>query len=120
MKTDTLFYRLFQDRPALVFAVAGIPLPAGADYSLRAEEIKETAFRLDGLLVPGAGTEGHPLVFLEVQFQPDAAFDARWFAEIFPCLSGCHTTQTAVLEISPGNHGATTGPTHESAHEPAF
>ena len=83
MKTDTLFYRLFQDRPALVLAVAGIPVPEGAEYSLRAGEIKETAFRLDGLLVPVDSTAGHPLVFLEVQFQPDPAFYARWFAEIF-------------------------------------
>jgi predicted transposase/invertase (TIGR01784 family) len=72
--------------------VAGIPLPAGADYSLRAEEIKETAFRLDGLLVPGAGSQAHPLVFLEVQFQPDAAFYARWFAEIYLYL---HRQQVA-------------------------
>jgi len=82
MKTDTLFYRLFQDRPALVFALAGMPLPAGADYALRAEEIKETAFRLDGLLVP-TGPGEYPLVFLEVQFQSDSNFYARWFAEIY-------------------------------------
>jgi hypothetical protein len=74
--------------------VAGIPLPAGADYSLRAEEIKETAFRLDGLLVPGAGSEAHPLVFLEVQFQPDAAFYAPmgakfgWIYEIADLCGG--------------------------------
>ena len=82
MKTDTLFYRLFQDRPALVFELAGIETPAGAGYVLRAEEIKETAFRLDGLLVPTV-TGAHPLVFLEVQFQPDATFYARWFAAIY-------------------------------------
>lgn len=82
MKTDTLFYRLFRDRPALVFELAGMPLPTGAGYTLRAEEIKETAFRLDGVLVP-AGSGEHPLVFLEVQFQPDTRFYARWFAEIY-------------------------------------
>jgi predicted transposase/invertase (TIGR01784 family) len=90
MKTDTLFYRLFQDRPDLVFAVSGIPRPAGADYRLRAVEIKETAFRLDGLLVPGA--EDGPLVFLEVQCQPDPGFYARWFAEIY-----LHTRRTWVF-----------------------
>ena len=82
MKTDTLFYRLFQDRPALLFGLAGLPLPPDAGYSLRAEEIKETAFRLDGLLVPSDLTAGHPLVFLEVQCQVDAEFYARWAAEI--------------------------------------
>ncbi len=82
MKTDTLFYRLFQDRPALVFELTGIPLPADAEHTLRAEEIKETAFRLDGVLWP-TGAGDHPPVFLEVQFQPDLRFYARWFAEIY-------------------------------------
>jgi len=82
VRTDTLFYRLFQDRPALVFGLAGLPLPPDAVYSLRAEEVKETAFRLDGLLVPSDLTAGHPLVFLEVQCQVDAEFYARWAAEI--------------------------------------
>jgi predicted transposase YdaD len=83
VKTDTLFYRLFQDRPTLVPKLAGIDLPPGAAYRLCAEEIKETAFRLDGLLVPEDPTAGLPLIFLEVQFQPDDAFYARWFAEIY-------------------------------------
>jgi predicted transposase/invertase (TIGR01784 family) len=84
MKTDALFYRLFQDRPALVFELAGLPMSDAAGYSLRSEEIKQTAFRLDGLLVaeaePGAG---RPTLFLEVQFQPDPDFYGRWFAELF-------------------------------------
>jgi predicted transposase/invertase (TIGR01784 family) len=83
VKTDTLFYRLFQDRPTLVPKLAGIDLPPGAAYRLCAEEIKETAFRLDGLLIPEDPTAGLPLIFLEVQFQPDDAFYARWFAEIY-------------------------------------
>ena len=40
MKTDTLFYRLFQDRPALVFELAGMAMSADVNYVLRAEEIK--------------------------------------------------------------------------------
>ena len=113
MKTDTLFYRLFQDRPALVFELAGMPVPADADYVLRAEEIKETAFRLDGLLVPTV-TGAHPLVFLEVQFQPDATFYARWFAEIYLYLyrRKVHGEWRAVV-LYPGR-GAETGA--EAAH----
>jgi predicted transposase/invertase (TIGR01784 family) len=83
MKTDTLFYRLFQDRPALLFALAGLPSPPPeAGYALQAEEIKETAFRLDGVLVP-VDPERYPPIFLEVQAQPDADFYPRWFAEIY-------------------------------------
>jgi len=80
--SPTLFYRLFQDRPQLVFELAGLTCPAGADYRWRAEEVKETAFRLDGLLVSEVDAHA-PLVFVEVQFQPDGDFYARWFSEIF-------------------------------------
>ena len=82
MRTDTLFYRLFQERPALVFELAGWPRPAGAGYRWSAEEVKETAFRLDGVLLPRDGAN-EPPVFVEVQFQPKTDFYARWFSEIF-------------------------------------
>lgn len=51
MKTDTLFYRLLHSHPEWVFELAGWP-PPSVPYRLRAEEIKQTAFRLDGLLMP--------------------------------------------------------------------
>ena len=53
MKTDTLFYRLFQDRPALVFEVAGLPRPGGIEYSLRAEEIKANEKKIFGWVAEG-------------------------------------------------------------------
>lgn len=56
--------------------------PPAAGYALHAEEIKETAFRLDGVLVP-ADPARYPLTFLEVQAQPDVDFYARWFAEVY-------------------------------------
>jgi predicted transposase/invertase (TIGR01784 family) len=83
VRTDTLFYRLFTERPQLVFELAGLETPDAGVYTLRAEEIKETAFRLDGVLLPPDGRGDLPPVFLEVQFQDDEAFYARWFAEIF-------------------------------------
>ncbi|MGZ8218175.1 DUF2887 domain-containing protein [Methylomagnum sp.] len=82
MKTDALLYRLLQDHPDLVFELAGLPLPK-AHYELRAEEIKETQFRFDGLLIPPEVSEESPLVFLENQFWLDDDFYARWFASIF-------------------------------------
>lgn len=72
MKTDSLFYDLFRHWPALALDLAGLD-PAAADrYEFRAEELKQTAFRLDGLLVPAADSD-EPYVFIEVQFQPDTA-----------------------------------------------
>ena len=65
MNTDTPFYRLFQERPATVFELAGLPVPANPAYRFHAEEVKQTAFRLDGLLQPETGRDDLPLVFVE-------------------------------------------------------
>ncbi|MCK7498712.1 MAG: Rpn family recombination-promoting nuclease/putative transposase [Comamonadaceae bacterium] len=43
MKTDSLFYRLFQEWPGLVLELAELELPA-AGYTLRAEEVKRDWF----------------------------------------------------------------------------
>lgn len=82
MKTDSLFYRLFQEWPELVLELAGLETPA-TGYTLRAEEVKQTGFRLDGVLAPPDDQPDWPLVFIETQFQPDPDFHARWFSELF-------------------------------------
>ena len=41
--------------------------PAADAYQFRAEEIKQTAFRLDGVLVPSFAQPNTPVVFVEVQ-----------------------------------------------------
>lgn len=81
MHTDPLFYRLFQERPATLFELAGVPFASDAGYRLTAVEVKQTAFRLDGVMMPRGST--HPLVFCETQFQADPLFYARWAASIF-------------------------------------
>ena len=48
------------------------------------EEVKETAFRIDGLLK--SNRESRPLYFTEVQFQPKDDFYSKFFAEIFVYL----------------------------------
>lgn len=83
MKTDHLFYRLFQEHPELVFELTGWPLPAAAGYTLHAEEVKQTSFRLDGVLMPAETAPDAPLVFLEAQSQPDDGFYPRWFTSLF-------------------------------------
>ncbi len=84
MKTDKLFYRLFHAQPALVLELAGIRAPYPKGYRHRSLELKETSFRLDGVLHPPSAAWPH--VFWEVQFQPDKTFYARWLASIFICL----------------------------------
>ena len=83
MKTDSLFYRLFQSSPELVLELAGLDYTDAQAYRFCSEEIKQTAFRLDGILTPTTVHSELPLIFVEVQFQPDAAFYSRFFCEIF-------------------------------------
>jgi predicted transposase/invertase (TIGR01784 family) len=84
VKTDSLFYRLFHEQPGLVFELAGWPLPATGVYALHAEEVKQTSFRLDGVLLPPPESPELPAVFVEAQFRRDPDFYSRWFAEL--CL----------------------------------
>jgi predicted transposase YdaD len=86
MKTDPLFYRLFQACPALALEAAGIVVADPQGYEFRAEEVKETAFRLDGLLMPPSTTPEAPLVLLETQMPDETAFCGRFWAELFLCL----------------------------------
>jgi predicted transposase YdaD len=83
MKTDALFYRLFQALPGLVFELARLDDLDGRSYRFRSEEVKQTAFRLDGLLEPPETNPAGPVVFVEVQMQAEEVFYGRWFAEIF-------------------------------------
>ena len=83
MKTDSLFYKLFQQAPELVLELAGIEPTGAENYQFRSEEIKQTAFRLDGVLIPPLDKPSLPLIFVEVQYQVDRSFYSRFFCEIF-------------------------------------
>jgi predicted transposase YdaD len=80
MKTDKLFYTIFLSQPSLIHEL--IPsIPADSEYIYNAPVIKETEFRLDGVLTPV--NENLPLIFLEAQMQRDSDFYGRYFAELF-------------------------------------
>jgi len=81
MKTDTLFYRLFKKEPKLALELLGLDY-AGDSYRFGSEEIKQTAFRIDGLFKPVSDDLDQPLIFVEVQFQADNDFYGRLFSEI--------------------------------------
>ncbi len=91
MKTDSLFYRIFQTAPEVFFTLSGFDYCV-ADYAFQAVEIKQTAFRLDGVFKPLHTHTNLPTIFVEVQFQPDAKFYSRFFSEIFLYLH--HYPQT--------------------------
>lgn len=89
MRTDSLFYRLFQTDPGLVFEIAGLTVPEPERYRFVAAEVKQTAFRLDGVLEPPRDHPDAPLVFLEAQAQPDAGFYLRFIGEALLYLRQC-------------------------------
>jgi predicted transposase/invertase (TIGR01784 family) len=80
MKTDKLYYQIFLSYPALLAEL--IPgLPADCEFEYVAPVVKESEFRLDGLLMPLTDNPNVPVVFLEAQMQPDNRFYGRYFAE---------------------------------------
>lgn len=83
MKTDSLFYRLFKNAPELLLELADLNYADAHCYCFCSEEIKQTAFRLDGILTPPKDNIALPLIFVEVQFQSDPNFYSRFFCEIF-------------------------------------
>jgi predicted transposase/invertase (TIGR01784 family) len=86
MKTDTLFYEIFQTQPELLLELLGQDPAAIVNYDFRSVEIKQTAFRIDGLLIPKQDAPNAPVYFSEVQFQKDPQLYHRFFAEIYTYL----------------------------------
>ncbi len=83
MKTDTLFYALFQSIPSLLFELIGQSTAEAAGYQFASIELKQTAFRVDGVFLPPESTPDAPVYFLEAQYQRDPLLYRRLFAEIF-------------------------------------
>lgn len=80
MKTDKLFYRLFQSLPDLFFTLTGLNYSSDC-YEFKSIEVKELKFTIDGVFIPKK--KGLPLIFSEIQFQKDKDFYSRLFTEIF-------------------------------------
>jgi predicted transposase/invertase (TIGR01784 family) len=100
MKTDSLFYRLLKAQPTLAFELAGLAVPEPERYGFISQEIKQTAFRLDGLIEPPADRPDAPRGYVEVQFQPDDSFYPRFFSEIMLHLGqypSLHPWQAVVI-----------------------
>ena len=83
MKTDTIFYRLFQSFPSIFFELINQSPEAANTYQFSSVEVKQLSFRIDGVFLPTNNTPSLPIYFVEVQFQADSNFYSRLFAEIF-------------------------------------
>ncbi|MGI0490429.1 Rpn family recombination-promoting nuclease/putative transposase [Alkalinema pantanalense CENA528] len=79
MRRDSIFYKLFQQSPALLFDL--LPeAPSNADaYQFDSIEVKETSFRIDGVFLPP--DPSGVVFFAEVQFQRDPLLYERLVCE---------------------------------------
>jgi predicted transposase/invertase (TIGR01784 family) len=72
MRTDTIFYQLFLTFHSLLFELIGQPLEKAEHYKFTSVEVKEKAFRFDGIFMPD--NREQPIYFVEVQFQDKPNF----------------------------------------------
>lgn len=82
MKTDTIFYKLFNILPGTFFELIGQSPEQVKNYEFISEEIKQTSFRIDGIFKPRRKNSKKNLYFTEVQFQKKDDFYWRFFTEI--------------------------------------
>jgi predicted transposase YdaD len=67
MRRDTIFYQLFRQSPTLLFDLISQPPKNAQQYIFDSIEVKETAFRIDGVFIPP--NRSGIVYFCEVQFQ---------------------------------------------------
>ena len=80
MKRDTIFYRIFQQSPILLFDLMPLLPENSLRYTFESVEVKEASFRIDGVLTPP--DPSGDVFFTEIQMQPDPLLYERMFAEI--------------------------------------
>jgi predicted transposase/invertase (TIGR01784 family) len=81
MRRDTIFYKLFQQSPTLLFELLTNP-PINADaYRFDSVAVKEPKFEIDGVFLPPENAGAGIVYFCEVQFQKDEQLYERVFAE---------------------------------------
>jgi predicted transposase/invertase (TIGR01784 family) len=83
VKTDSIFYQLFAEFPSIFFELIGRSSTEAQGYQFRSVEIKQTAFRIDGVFLPPDYSTDKTVYFCEVQFQKDEFLYHRVFAELF-------------------------------------
>ncbi|MBD2729151.1 DUF2887 domain-containing protein [Nostoc sp. FACHB-892] len=83
MRPDTIFYKLFKQFPGLLFELVDEPPPEAENYQFESVEVKETAFRIDGVFLPPVDAVSKTVFFAEVQFQKDEDLYHRFFSELF-------------------------------------
>ena len=83
MRRDSIYYQIFKRFPLLLFQLVDEPPVQARHYRFEAVEVKETAFRMDGVFLPPDGASPRTIFFVEVQFQKDESLYHRFFTELF-------------------------------------
>ena len=88
MKTDSIFYEIFQRAPSAFFELVGETDPRTGAYTFTSQEVKETSFRLDGIFIPPPRLRQFPIYFVEAQaYKEKRNFYYRFFTEIYLYLN---------------------------------
>ncbi|MFN6564018.1 MAG: Rpn family recombination-promoting nuclease/putative transposase [Nostoc sp. ChiSLP01] len=81
MKRDSIYYQIFKRFPGLLFELIDYRPEQVENYRFESVEVKETAFRIDGVFLPPEDVKPRIIFFAEVQFQKDEALYHRFFTE---------------------------------------
>jgi predicted transposase/invertase (TIGR01784 family) len=89
MQTDSLFYMIFQTYPTILFELMDNLSPQSPTYSFASQEVKQTSFRMDGILVPPIYATHLPIYFVEIQGYKDTkkVLYPSFFCQIFLYLN---------------------------------
>jgi predicted transposase/invertase (TIGR01784 family) len=83
MKRDSIFYRLFQQSPSLLFDLLENPPDNATEYRFDSVAVKEPKFEIDGVFLPPDTDSSGVIYFCEVQFQKHQRLYERVFGESF-------------------------------------
>ncbi|MBD2414399.1 hypothetical protein FACHB389_08655 [Nostoc calcicola FACHB-389] len=81
MRRDSIFYKLFQQSPTLLFELLTNPPTNACEYKFDSVAVKEPKFEIDGVFLPPENASPGIVYFCEVQFQKDEKLYERVFAE---------------------------------------
>ncbi len=83
MRRDSIFYKLFQQSPTLLFDLLPNSPRNANEYRFDSVAVKEPKFEIDGVFLPPDTSNVGIIYFCEVQFQKDQKLYERLFSEVF-------------------------------------
>ena len=104
MRRDSIFYKLFQQYPPLLFELLTNPPENASGYRFDSVAVKEPRFEIDGVFLPPENESPGVVYFAEVQFQKDERLYERVDAEtslyFYRCLGNLLMGETPKTAIS--------------------